>query len=231
MNIKEIGYLKTSFPSKFGVPRQSGVVKSSLATLIFNEEYRSREALCGLEKYSHVWVIWGFSEASYEKFSPTVRPPRLGGNKRVGVFASRSPYRPNSLALSVLKLEGIEKTEKYGYVLKLSGADMMDSSPVYDIKPYLPFADSIPEARGGFTEELEDFILEVVIPSEIKDALSPALYDCLVDVLKNDPRPSYIDTPSRIFGFYFDKYEVKFTVEEKTLTVISLDEIKKDRPN
>lgn len=225
MEIKEIGYLKTSFPTKFGVPRQSGVAKDSPATLIFNEEFRSKEALVGLEKYSHVWIIWGFNKAEYEKFSPTVRPPRLGGNKRVGVFASRSPYRPNSLALSVLKLEMIEKTEKYGYVLKLSGADMMDSSPVYDIKPYLPFADSIPNATGGFTEELDDFILKVEIPDNIKAMLPSTLYSCLVDVLKNDPRPSYIDTPSRVFGFLFDKYEVKFTVDNKVLTVISLEEI------
>ena len=225
MEIKEIGYLKTAFPTKFGVPRQSGVSKSSPATLIFNEEYRVPEALSGLEGYSHVWVIWGFSEAKYEKFSPTVRPPRLGGNRRVGVFASRSPFRPNSLGLSVLKLEGIEKDPKYGHVLVLSGADMMDSTPVYDIKPYLPFADCVPEASGGFTDTLDDFLLEVNIPSEIKDKLSSELYECLVDCLKNDPRPSYIDTPSRVFGFPFDKYEVKFTVEDKHLTVLSIDEV------
>ena len=225
MEIKEIGYLKTAFPTKFGVPRQSGVSKSSPATLIFNEEYRVPEALSGLEGYSHVWVIWGFSEAKYEKFSPTVRPPRLGGNRRVGVFASRSPFRPNSLGLSVLKLEGIEKDPKYGHVLVLSGADMMDSTPVYDIKPYLPFADCVPEASGGFTDTLGDFLLEVNIPSEIKDKLSSELYECLVDCLRNDPRPSYIDTPSRVFGFPFDKYEVKFTVEDKHLTVLSIDEV------
>ena len=225
MEIKEIGYLKTAFPTKFGVPRQSGVSKSSPATLIFNEEYRVPEALSGLEGYSHVWVIWGFSEAKYEKFSPTVRPPRLGGNRRVGVFASRSPFRPNSLGLSVLKLEGIEKDPKYGHVLVLSGADMMDSTPVYDIKPYLPFADCVPEASGGFTDTLGDFLLEVNIPSEIKKKLSSELYECLVYCLKNDPRPSYIDTPSRIFGFPFDKYEVKFTVEDKHLTVLSVDEV------
>ena len=166
MEIKEIGHLKTFFPTKFGAPRQSGIAKSSLATLVFCEEYRAPQALTGLEGYSHVWVIWGFSESKCEGFSPTVRPPRLGGNKRIGVFASRSPYRPNSLALSVLKLEGIEKTEKYGYVLKLSGADMMDGSPVYDIKPYLPFADSIPDAKGGFTEALDDYILDVIIPED-----------------------------------------------------------------
>ncbi len=225
MEIKEIGYLKTSFPSKFGVPRQSGVVGLSPATLIFNEEFRIPESLNGLENYSHVWVIWGFSEAKAENFSPTVRPPRLGGNKRVGVFASRSPFRPNSLALSVLKLEGIEKTEKYGYVLKLSGADMMDGSPVYDIKPYLPFADSIPEATGGFTDDLDDFILDVEIPDELKYMLSYDLYRCLVDVLKNDPRPSYIDDPSRVYGFSFDKYEIKFVVEDKVLRVTSIEQV------
>ena len=225
MEIKEIGYLKTAFPTKFGVPRQSGVSKSSPAILIFNEEYRVPEALNGLDGYSHIWIIWGFSEAKYEKFSPTVRPPRLGGNTRVGVFASRSPFRPNSLGLSVLKIEGIEKDPKYGHILKLSGADMMDGTPVYDIKPYLPFADSVLEARGGFTDTLDDFLLDVVIPSEIKEKLSPELYECLYECLSNDPRPSYIDTPSRIFGFPFDKYEVKFTVNGKSLVVISLDEI------
>lgn len=225
MEIKEIGYLKTSFPTKFGVPRQSGVSKSSLATLIFNEEYRVPEALSGLEGYSHVWVIWGFSEAKYEKFSPTVRPPRLGGNTRVGVFASRSPFRPNSLGLSVLKLERIEKDPKYGHVLVLSGADMMDSTPVYDIKPYLPFADSVPEATGGFTDTLGDFLLDVDMPNHIREKLSPKLYECLCECLANDPRPSYIDTPSRVFGFPFDKYEVKFTVSGKKLTVLSVDEV------
>lgn len=226
MEIKEIGYLKTHFPTKFGVPRQSGVSKSSPATLIFNEEYRVPEALAGLEKYSHVWVIWGFSESKYDKFSPTVRPPRLGGNTRVGVFASRSPFRPNSLALSVLKLESIEKTAKFGHVLHLSGADMMDGSPVYDVKPYIPFADSIPDAVGGFTEALEDFILDVNIPDEIKNKLPSELLPCLTEALENDPRPSYIDDPSRIYGFFYDDYEVKFTVDGKTLMVVSIEKVK-----
>ena len=226
MEIKEIGYLKTLFPTKFGVPRQSGVSKSSPATLVFNEEYRVPEALTGLQNYSHVWVIWGFSEAKYDEFSPTVRPPRLGGNTRVGVFASRSPFRPNSLALSVLKLERIEKTAKYGHVLHLSGADMMDGSPVYDVKPYIPFADSIPDAIGGFTETLDDFILDVNIPLEIEKRLPKELLPCLVDALKNDPRPSYIDDPSRTYGFYYDDYEVKFKVDGKALTVVSIEKIK-----
>ncbi len=226
MEIKEIGHLKTLFPTKFGVPRQSGVSKSSPATLIFEEEYRSPEALVGLSDYSHVWVIWGFSEAKYGQFSPTVRPPRLGGNTRVGVFASRSPYRPNSLALSVLKIESIEKTEKYGHVLHLSGADMMDGSPVYDIKPYIPFADSIPNASGGFTENLDDYILDVKIPSEVEKSLPAELLPCLIEALKNDPRPSYIDDPCRVFGFFYDKYEIKFTVEGKVLNVISIGKVK-----
>ena len=225
MEITEIGYLKTSFPTKFGVPRQSGVAKSSMATLIFNEKYRVKEALNGLEEYSHVWVIWGFSNVEYKEFSPTVRPPRLGGNKRVGVFASRSPFRPNSLGLSLLKLEGIEYDKKLGYVLKLSGADMMDGTPVYDIKPYLPFAEAITEARGGFTENLEDFLLEVKIPDELLLKVPNELKDLLYETLKNDPRPSYIDTPSRVFGFFFDKYEIKFTVDFKVLTVVSIEAV------
>ena len=149
----------------------------------------------------------------------------------MGVFASRSPFRPNSLGLSVLKLEKIEKDPKYGHVLRLSGADMIDGTPVYDIKPYLPFADSVPEASGGFTDTLEDFLLEVSVPSEVKEKLSSELYDCLIDVLKNDPRPSYIDTPLRVFGFLFDKYEVRFTVEGKQLTVVSLEEVKQRQPH
>ena len=222
MEINKIGYLKTQFKTKFGVPRQSGIVKSSHATLVFEEKYRNPESLRGLEGYSHVWVIWGFSECKETEFSPTVRPPRLGGNTRVGVFASRSPFRPNNLALSVLKLEGIEKTEKYGHVLNLSGADMMDSSPVYDIKPYLPQFDSIPDASGGFSTEIDSYLLNVTIPEELKAGLSDSFISGLYEVLSQDPRPSYIDTPDRIFGFLYDGYEVKFTVNEKDLTVVEI---------
>ena len=223
--MKIIARISTDLPSKFGLPRQSGLVEGIEGRIVFEREYRNAEAFRGLEDFSHIWILWQFSEAVRDDWSPTVRPPMLGGNKRVGVFATRSPFRPNSLGLSVLKLEGIEKDPKYGHVLVLSGADMMDSTPVYDIKPYLPFADCVPEASGGFTDTLGDFLLEVNIPSEIKDKLSSELYECLVDCLKNDPRPSYIDTPSRVFGFPFDKYEVKFTVEGKHLTVLSVDEV------
>ena len=168
MEIKPIGYIKNAFPTKFGLPRQGGICQSIAATLIFEPEYRVPEALRGLEGYSHIWVIWEFSENTGKPFSPTVRPPRLGGNERVGVFATRSSFRPNSLALSCLKLEKIEKTENYGHVLHLSGADMMDGTPVYDIKPYLPHIDSIPDATGGFSTQIEDYTKDVVIPKELE---------------------------------------------------------------
>lgn len=223
MEIKRIGCLKTQFPSKFGIPRQSGAVKESRATLIFDEEYRSSEALRGLEEYSHVWVIWGFSQAKYEKFSPTVRPPRLGGNCRMGVFATRSPFRPNSLGLSVLRLESIEKTDKYGHVLHLLGADMLDGTPVYDIKPYLPAFDKIDNAVGGFSERLDDYLLKVVIPAELEGMLSESSLECLKNALSQDPRPSYIEDGERIYGFPFEDFEVKFKVEGKVLNVISIE--------
>lgn len=223
MEIKEIGYLKTPFKTKFGVPRQSGAVKSSEATLVFNEPFRNSEALKGLDGYSHIWVIWGFSECKDKEFSPTVRPPRLGGNTRVGVFASRSPFRPNGLALSVLKLEKIEKTEKHGHVLRLSGADMMDNSPVYDIKPYLPQFDSIPYAQGGFSTEINDYRLNVIFSEDIKNTYDKKLLDSLADILSEDPRPSYIDTPDRIYGFLYNEHEIKFTVNKKELTVLSIE--------
>ena len=227
MEIQPIGYIKNAFPTKFGLPRQGGICQSITATLIFEPEYRVAEALRGLEEYSHVWIIWGFSENTQKSFSPTVRPPRLGGNTRVGVFATRSSFRPNSLALSCLRLDSIEKTEKNGHVLHLSGADMMDGTPVYDIKPYLPHIDSIPNAKGGFSTQIEDYTKDVIIPNELLEKLPPHLIPCLKDALAQDPRPSYIDDSERIYGFAFDKFEVKFKVQDKTLTVISIEDIKK----
>ncbi|MBE6675192.1 MAG: tRNA (N6-threonylcarbamoyladenosine(37)-N6)-methyltransferase TrmO [Ruminococcaceae bacterium] len=225
MEIKPIGYIRTAFPTKFGLPRQSGLCKSIEATLVFEPEFRVPEALKGLEKYSHVWIIWGFSENKAEKFSPTVRPPRLGGNTRMGVFATRSSFRPNSLALSCLKLEKIEKTENCGHVLRLLGADMMDGTPVYDIKPYLPHVDSVPNALGGFSTEIDDYTKDVIISKKLEEKLTPQLLLCLREALSQDPRPSYIDDEDRIFGFLFDKYEVKFKVEGKTLTVLEIEEL------
>ncbi len=223
MEIKPIGFIKNAFPTKFGLPRQGIICKSITATLVFEPEYRIAEALRGLSEYSHVWVIWGFSENEGKKFSPTVRPPRLGGNTRMGVFATRSSFRPNSLALSCLQLDGIEKTEKYGYVLHLSGADMMDGTPVYDIKPYLPHIDSIPNAKGGFSTEIEDYTKEVIIPNELLEKLPPHLVPCLKEALAQDPRPSYIEDSERIYGFAFDSFEVKFKVQGKILTVVSIE--------
>ena len=224
MEIKPIGYIRNAFPTKFGLPRQSGLCKNVSATLVFEPEFRVPEALRGLEKYSHVWIIWGFSENERQAFSPTVRPPRLGGNTRVGVFATRSSFRPNSLALSCLKLDGIEKTKNDGYVLHLSGGDMMDKTPVYDIKPYLPHIDSVPNALGGFSTEIEDYTKDVFIPVEQERKLPEALLLCLKEILAQDPRPSYIEDNNRMFGFEFDKYEIKFKVDGKCLTVISIDE-------
>ena len=223
MEIKPIGYIKNAFPTKFGLPRQSGLCKSLLSTLIFEKEFRVPEALRGLEGYSHIWLIWGFSENEGRGFSPTVRPPRLGGNTRMGVFATRSSFRPNSLALSCVKLEKIEDTEKYGHVLHLSSCDMMDGTPIYDIKPYLPHIDSIPSAIGGFSTELEPYIKEIVIPHELSLKIDPSLLACLREVLSQDPRPSYIEDESRVFGFFFDKYEIKFTVSGNVLTVTSIE--------
>lgn len=224
MEIKPIGYIRTAFPTKFGLPRQSGICKSIMATLVFEPEFRAPEALRGLEMYSHVWIIWGFSENTQKTFSPTVRPPRLGGNTRMGVFATRSSFRPNSLALSCLKLEGIEKTPDLGCVLHLSGADMMDKTPVYDIKPYLPHIDCIEGALGGFSTEIEDYTKEVVIPHELRSKIDPSLIICLEEALSQDPRPSYIDDEERVFGFLFDRYEIKFIVEGKKLTVVEIYE-------
>ena len=216
-------YIKNAFPTKFGLPRQSGICKSIASTLVFEPEYRVPEALRGLEKYSHVWIIWGFSENTGKEFSPTVRPPKLGGNTRMGVFATRSSFRPNSLALSCVHLEKIEKTEKYGHVLHLLGSDMMDGTPVYDVKPYLPHIDSVPDAKGGFSTEIEDYKKEVTIPPELECKLDPTLLSSLYEVLAEDPRPSYIEDTNRVFGFRFDKYEIKFKVDGKNLTVINIE--------
>ena len=224
MEIEKIGHIETPFKTKFGIPRQSGISENIKGRLVFEPKYRSDEAIRGLEGFSHVWLIWGFSENDNSKFSPTVRPPRLGGNTRVGVFATRSPFRPNGLGLSCLKLEKIERTKSEGTVLILSGADMMDGTPVYDIKPYIPLTDLRCDAVGGFTEEIGEYRLEVVLPEYISNALGSELTSCLYDALREDPRPSYIENDDRVYGFYFDKYEIKFTVKGKILTVTEIKE-------
>lgn len=223
--MKIIGHIETDFKEKFGIPRQSGLVKESRGRVLFEKEYNVPEAFRGLEDFSHIWVLWQFSEAVRETWSPTVRPPLLGGNKRMGVFATRSPFRPNSVGLSALKLEGVEFSEKEGVVLHVSGADLLDGTPVYDIKPYLPYADSIPDAVGGFTESLEERRLEVEFPSDLLKRVNEGKREALRAVLAADPRPSYQNDPEREYGMRFAEYEVRFKVEGKRLTVTEVEKM------
>ncbi|MBO7126255.1 tRNA (N6-threonylcarbamoyladenosine(37)-N6)-methyltransferase TrmO [bacterium] len=215
--LKIIARIKSDFPTKFGIPRQSGLVPSLTAKIVFEKEFRYPEALNGLENFSHIWLIWGFSEAKQKNWSPTVRPPRLGGNKKVGVFATRSPFRPNSLALSAVKIEKIENCEIF-----ISGADLMDGTPIYDIKPYLPAVDALPSATDLFDRIAEKEPLEVVIPTEFTDRIPTEKFEPLKEILALDPRPAYQNDSERVYGFHFSGLEIKFKVEEKTLTVLSV---------
>ncbi len=217
--MKIIAHIKTDFPTKFGLPRQSGLVEEIKGKIIFEEEYRVPEAFRGLEDFSHIWLLWQFSEAVREIWSPTVRPPLLGGNTRMGVFATRSPFRPNPIGLSCVKLERVELNSYDGPVLYVSGSDLMDGTPIYDIKPYLPYADSIPQATGGFTQTLADRSLEVEFESSLLDKIPVDKREALVKVLSGDPRPSYQNNPERVYGFLFAGFEVKFTVSDRKLTV------------
>ena len=216
---KIIARIHTNFPTKFGIPRQSGLVSALKSMIVFEPEYRNPEALRGLDGFSHIWLIWGFSEAECGEWSPTVRPPRLGGNKRMGVFATRSPFRPNSLGLSSVKLDKIELHPDFGTVLHVSGADLMDNTPIYDIKPYLPYTDSHPDAVGGFADPVKDNTLEVEFPEEWLRLIPENKREALLEVLANDPRPSYQNDPERIYGFEFAGFEIKFTMEGNVLKV------------
>lgn len=218
-----IGRIHTDFPTKFGIPRQSGLVDELKGTIIFEPEYRNPDAFRGIEEFSHIWLLWEFSEAVRETWSPTVRPPRLGGNKRLGVFATRSPFRPNAVGLSCVKLEKVELHTDQGPVLHVSGADLMDGTPIYDVKPYLPFADSHPEASGGYTDQTKEYGLQVKISEEILCVVSEEKRDALKAVLAHDPRPSYQNVPERIYGMEFAGYEVKFRVEDGILYVINIE--------
>ncbi len=222
-NMKCIAHIKCDLTTKFGVPRQSGLAGELKGRIIFEPEYRKAEAFRGLEDYSHIWLIWEFSEAKRENWSPTVRPPRLGGNKRMGVFATRSPFRPNPIGLSAVKLDSIEYSSEYGPVLHVSGADLMDGTPIFDVKPYLPYADSHPEASGGFTDTVERKLLRVEASEGFRRALGDERYKALVQILQNDPRPSYQDDPERVYGFEYAGYEVHFRVDADVLTVIGID--------
>ena len=217
--MKIIGHIYSDFTTKFGIPRQSGIVKEIKGKIILEKEYRVAEAFRELEGFSHIWLIWQFSEAVRDNWRPTVRPPMLGGNTRVGVFATRSPYRPNNIGLSAVKLEKIEYTKDFGPVLHVSGADLMNGTPIYDIKPYLPFADSIPDATDGFAGKAVRPRLTVEFPDNLKAIIPDEKLEALIPVLADDPRPTYIDDPERVYGFCFGGYEISFTVKGNTLTV------------
>lgn len=223
--MKIIGYIKTDFPTKFGLPRQSGLVEEIKGKIIFEDEYKVPEAFRGLSDFSHIWILWEFSQAKKENWSATVRPPLLGGNKRMGVFATRSPYRPNSIGLSCVKLDKVA-FESEGPVLYVSGADLMDGTPIYDIKPYLAYADSHPEAIGGFTENLEERKLEVNITDALLNKIPDNIKKELINVLSLDPRPSYIEDNERVYGFNLSDFEIKFRVKNKILSVISVEKIR-----
>lgn len=222
MELKVIAKIHSCFPTKFGIPRQSGLADSLPAEIVFEPEYRSPEAVRGLEDYSHIWLIWLFSEAVRDTWSPTVRPPRLGGNVRMGVFATRSPFRPNELGLSSVRLDRIEYTKDRGPVLHVLGADLMDGTPIFDIKPYLPFADSHPDATGGFAADRKDYSLDVRCSEDLLAQLPQNLREGLIQSLSQDPRPGYQRDTDRIYGFKYGNFEVKFRVNENILEVVDI---------
>jgi len=222
VNIRVIARMKSDFSTKFGIPRQSGLVDSLRSTIIFEPEFRNPDALRGIEGYSHLWLIWQFSEAVQKDWSPTVRPPRLGGNTRMGVFATRSPFRPNNLGLSSVRLLGVEQTEEYGMVLHVAGADLMDGTPIFDIKPYIPYSDCHADAVGGFTDTAGDFLLEVDFPAHLLEMLTQDKRQAAMDVLSHDPRPSYQKDTDRIYGLSFAGFDIRFTVSGHRLTVLEV---------
>ena len=222
MEICPIAHIRSDFSEKFGIPRQSGLVEELTAAVVFEPPYRVPDALRGLEGFSHLWLIWEFSQARREGWSPTVRPPRLGGNKRLGVFATRSPFRPNPLGLSCVRLVEVRQDRALGPVLTVAGADLLDGTPIYDIKPYLPYADCKPEAVGGFAAQPKGADLEVDCPDRLLDCVPEGKRAALLAVLAQDPRPQYQDDPNRVYGMAFAGLEVKFRVAGERLTVTEI---------
>lgn len=222
VNIQVIARMKSDFPSKFGIPRQSGLVEQLRSTIIFEPEFRNADALRGIEGYSHLWLIWQFSEAVRQDWSPTVRPPRLGGNTRMGVFATRSPFRPNNLGLSSVKLLGVEQTPQYGTVLHVGGADLMDGTPIFDVKPYISYSDCHPDALGGFTDHAGDFLLDVDFPPALLQQLPLDKQEVALALLSHDPRPSYQKNADRVYGLPFAGFDIRFTVAGSRLTVVEI---------
>ena len=222
VNIQIIARMHSDFAAKFGIPRQSGLVEELRSTIVFEPEFRNADALRGIEEFSHLWLIWQFSEAVRTQWSPTVRPPRLGGNTRMGVFATRSPFRPNNLGLSSVKLLGVEQTAQFGTVLHVGGADLMDGTPIFDIKPYIPYGDCHPEATGGFTDRAGEFLLQVEFPQQLLQKLPQDKREAAVGVLSHDPRPSYQRKPDRIYGLRFAGFDIRFRVQDDVLTVVEV---------
>ena len=225
VNIQPIARMHSDFATKFGIPRQAGLVEELRSTIVFEPEFRNPDALRGIEDFSHLWIIWQFSEAVRTGWSPTVRPPRLGGNTRMGVFATRSPFRPNNLGLSCVKLLGVEQTAEFGTVLHVGGADLMDGTPIFDIKPYIPYSDCHPDATGGFTDTAGEFLLEVEFPPALLQKLPEEKREAAIGVLTHDPRPSYQRKPGRIYGLTFAGFDIRFTVEGDTLTVTEVNKV------
>ena len=217
-----IAHIYNGYETKFGVPRQGGIVNNVLSEIVFVKKYRDPDALRGLEDFSHIWVLWAFSEAEYDHFSPTVRPPRLGGNKRVGVFATRSPYRPNSIGMSVLKLDKITYDPTRGPVITVCGADMRNGTPIYDIKPYLPEFDSIPDAHGGFADSTREHSVKVTFPNELYCKMPEDTAKAVTAILSHDPKPSY-QHDDRVYGMRFSGYEIKFTYTDSGITVVDIE--------
>ena len=227
--IKPIAKIYNSFDSKFAIPRQSGILNKMKSEIIFEKEFCVEEAFRGIDGFSHLWLIWRFSDNPQGKWSPTVRPPKLGGNKRMGVFATRSPFRPNSLGLSSVKLAEVKKTKEKGIYLVVYGADLLNGTPIYDVKPYLPFSDIHPDATSGFTDNIESRELSVVVPPGLQNITDKETLDTIIAILKQDPRPGFHEDSQRIYGFSFEKMEIKFKVDDKTLYVTDI--IKGDNKN
>ena len=219
VTLRVIARMHSDFATKFGIPRQSGLVEELRSTIVFEPEFRNPDALRGIEDFSHLWIIWQFSEAVRQGWSPTVRPPRLGGNTRMGVFATRSPFRPNNLGLSSVMLLGVEHTENYGTVLHVGGADLMDGTPNFDIKPYIPYGDFHADATGGFTDTAGEFLLKVDFPAKLLEILPAEKREAAIGVLSHDPRPSYQRKPERVYGLTFAGFDIRFTVQDEKLTV------------
>lgn len=223
VKIQVIARMHSDFATKFGIPRQSGLVEELRSTIVFESEFRNSDALRGIEDFSHLWIIWQFSEAVRQGWSPTVRPPRLGGNTRMGVFATRSPFRPNNLGLSSVKLLGVEHTAEFGTVLHVGGADLMDGTPIFDIKPYIPYGDCHPEATGGFTDTTKRILLTVDFPPALLERLPEDKREAAIKVLAQDPRPSYQKNADRIYGLTFAGVNIRFLVKDTTLTVVDVE--------